>query len=210
MDEEPKIKLETTPEPPAPAEPAAEPTPEAPPAQPAEPATEAPAAEPAPPAEAAAPAKGGGSGLIIAIVAIAVVAVLVIAFMFMGTSSDAEKLEGTWSVGGGTITGTMTVNNDTANTTTISDTMPANASVTIEFVDGTASIEGVQLRDFDNGKFTIPDMEFGDVEFGEVEGTYVLDGDTLTITISASTTFVDPMDGYFEVDMTITETFNRV
>lgn len=205
MDEEPKIELETTPEPPA------EPVTEAPPAQPVEPAQVAPAAEPAPPAEAAAaPARGGGSGLIIAMVAIAVVAVLVIAFMFMGTSSDAEKLEGTWSVGGGTISGTMTVNNDTANTTTISDTMPANASVTIEFVDGTASIEGVTLRDFDNGKFTIPDMEFGDVEFGEVEGTYVLDGDTLTITISASTTFIDPTDGYFEVDMTITETFNRV
>ena len=92
MDEEPKIELETTPEPQAPV---AEPAAETPPAQPAKPATEAPAAEPAPPVEAAAaPAKGGGSGLIIAIVAIAVVAVVVIAFMFMGGGG----IEGKWTV----------------------------------------------------------------------------------------------------------------
>ncbi|MCK4758378.1 MAG: hypothetical protein KAS67_07995 [Thermoplasmata archaeon] len=91
MDEEPKIELETTPEPPAPA---AEPVSEVPPAQPTEPAEPAQEAEPAPPAEAAAaPAKGGGSGLIIAIVVIAVVAVVVIAFTFMGGGS----IEGKWT-----------------------------------------------------------------------------------------------------------------
>ncbi len=164
-----------------------------------------------PPQDAPAPEKsGGGKGMIVAIAVIAVVAIVVIAFVFMGAETDAEKLEGTWSIGGGSISGSMTVNNDTANTTTISDTIPVNESVTITFVDGTASIEEVQLKDFEDGKFTVPELEFGDVEFGEVEGTYDLDGDVLTITITASTTFVDPMDGYFEVDMTITETFNRV
>ena len=164
-----------------------------------------------PPQDAPAPAKaGGGKGMIVAIAVIAVVAIVVIAFMFMGTTSDAEDLEGTWSVGGGSLKGTMTVNNDTANITTISETIPANESVTIEFVDGVASIEGVTLEDFDDGEFTVPDLEFGDAEFGTVQGTYVLDGDTLTITITASTSFVDPNDGYFEVDLEITEIFNRV
>ena len=122
------------------------------------------------PLNAPAPAKaGGGKGMIMAIAVVAVVAIVVIAFMFMGSTSDADDLEGKWSVGGGTISGTSTINNDTANATAIDITLTANASVTITFVDGSASIEDVQLTDFDDGKFTVPEMEFGDVEFGEVE-----------------------------------------
>ena len=79
MDEEPKVELETTPEP-APQAPPAEPAPAAPPAE-----------------AAAAPAKAGGSGMIIAVVAIAVVAIVVIAFVFMGGGAGHE-IEGKWNM----------------------------------------------------------------------------------------------------------------
>jgi len=163
-------------------------------------------AEPA--ASAAAPASGGSkTGMILAVVVVAVVVIAALAYVFVLDDGGDDGLSGQWTITGGTFEVKMVLNNDTANTTWINSTMPASTEV-IDFDADQHSIGDVTFEDLGNGNFRITSFDFAGTDFGTIEGTYVIDGDTMTITINnASVTINDPTDGYIEAEMNMTWNF---
>ena len=143
-----------------------------------------------------APAAAGGSkmGLIAIVVVVVVVAAVIGAMFLMGGSDDG--LTGKWTVSGGEIKMTVVQNNDTANTTYMNITIPASTEV-IDFDDAASMPAGMSYKDLGDGKFEIENFDMSGTDFGKIEGTYNIEGDTMTITMTG-TTYEMEMGDYME------------
>lgn len=145
------------------------------------------------------------------IIAVVVVVVVVVAaagyFLFMKDSGEA--LTGKWTVSGGEVKMVMVVNNDTANTTWMNETIPASAEI-IDFDDETTMPEGMNFVDLGDGEFEITGFTWGDADFGTITGTYDIDGDTMVITYHAAGSTIDEYSGdYMEIEMDQTINFAK-
>ena len=171
------------------------------------PPAEAPAPEPAAPAAAA--SGGSKTGMILAIVVVMVVVVAALAYVFVLDDGD-EGLSGQWTLTGGTFETIMVINNDTANTTWFNGSMPSSTEV-IDFDSDNSSVGDMAFEDLGDGDFRITGFDMGDTDFGVIEGTYDIDGDTMTFSIDGASIIInDPMMGYMETEISMTYTMTRV
>ncbi|MDO9538037.1 MAG: hypothetical protein Q7J68_06935 [Thermoplasmata archaeon] len=160
----------------------------------------------APPVEPAAPAGSSKMTLIVlAVVAIVVVGAVVGYVMFMG--DDDVALTGQWTVSGGEMKIVMVMNNDTANTIYNNVTIPADPEV-IDFDDTSTMPEGMVFKDLGGGDFEITSFEMMGADFGTITGSYDVNGDTMTLTMTGSGTYIDGTD-YMEIDMDYTVNFAK-
>ncbi len=164
----------------------------------------------APPPAPAAASGGSKTGMILAIVVVMVVVVAALAYVFVLDDGGGDGLSGQWTLTGGSFETKMVFNNDTANTFWFNSTMPASTEV-IDFDTVDSSVGNMTFEDLGNGNFRITGFDMGDTGFGVIEGTYDIDGDTMTFTIdSASIIINDPVDGYMEAEISMTYTMARV
>jgi len=102
---------------------------------------------------------------------------------------------------------TMVVNNDTANPTSMTVPIPASSEV-INFDDPAEMPEGMVYHDLGGGEFEITSFEMMGADFGTMHGSYDIDGDTMTITMSGSGSYIDSTD-YFEIEFDYTMNLAR-
>lgn len=166
----------------------------------------------APPAESVAPAAAasGGSktGMILAIVVVLVVVVAALAYVFVLDDGGGDELSGQWTLAGGSFNVKMTLNNETATTIEMTDTFNASAEI-IDFDAADVEVGDMSFVDLGNGHFRI--MGFDELVdgIGDIEGTYDIDGDTMTVNIDENASYVDDDMGYVELEMDITWTLER-
>lgn len=154
-------------------------------------------------APAAAPAAAGGSSMMMIIAVVVVVIVVVAAAGYFLVLKNGDELSGKWTVSGGTMKTTMTVNDGEPIVTT--ENIPASDDV-IDFDDETTMPEGMIFKDLGGGEFEIENFGGDEVDFGTVKGTYDIDGDTMTIKMSGSGSFTEGSDTVkieFEYTMTL-------
>ena len=78
------------------------------------------------------------------------------------------------------------------------------------FDDPDTMPDEMQFTDLGDGEFEITAFSMGDADFGTIEGTYDIDGDTMTITFSGTASFVDDYSGdYMEAELSETVNFVR-
>ena len=168
---------------------------------------QAPAPEPVTePIPASAASGGSKTGMILAIVVVAVVVIAALAYVFV-IDDGGDELSGQWTVSGGNVVMKMVANNDTANATWQNVTIPADTEV-IDFDDPETIPDEMKYTDNGDGTLVLEDFSMGEMNFDSLDGTYDIDGDTMTITFSGVGSYVDSFSGdYIEVDFSETVNF---
>ena len=163
----------------------------------------------APPAAPAAAASGGSkTGMILAIVVVMVVVVAALAYVFVLDGGSGDELSGQWTLAGGTFSIKMTLNNDTANLFEMSDTFNASTEI-IDFDVATTEVGDMTFEDLGNGNFRLTGFEEMVEGIGDIEGTYDIDGDTMTVNIDQNASLVDDDGNFVEYEMDITWNLER-